>query len=94
MQENSGNDGNIHQIIPISARFNQRDMSLQELEDFVGAFDQEEVQNRINQAIETCLTSDSYHFEKPIDRENLLYTMRNISKVVSALYILFDKKAA
>ena len=92
--ENSRNELETHQIIPMSARYNQRDSSLEDIQDFVGAFDQEEVQNRINQAIETCLTSDSYHFEKPIDREDLLYIMRNISKAVRALYVLFDKKAA
>lgn len=93
-KKNSGNDRENVQVIPISVRFNDRDFSLKNIEDFVSAFHEDDVQNRINQAIETCLTSDIYYFTKPIDREDLLYIMRNISKVVQSLYVLFDKKAA
>ena len=89
-----GNNTGQHQIIPMPVRYNQRETALQDLQDFVGAFEQDDVQERINQSIETCLTSDSHHFEKPIQREDLLYTMRNIAKAVKALYILFDRKAA
>lgn len=88
------NDNPTHQVIPMYVTPNQREIALQDLADFVGAFDQNEVEERITQSIDTCLTADSYYFEKPIQRENLLYTMRNIAKVVRALYILFERKAA
>lgn len=93
-KDNSENDSKTHQIVYMPVSQNQREAALKILFDFVGAFDEDEVQNRIAQAIDTCLISDIYYFEKAIERENLQYVMRNISKVAKALYVLFERKAA
>ncbi len=91
---NSKNDNKTPQVVYMPVNQNQREAALKVLFDFVGDFDEDEVQNRITQAIDTCLISDIYYFEKAIERENLQYVMRNISKVAKALYVLFERKAA